>query len=269
MIKLNGTPIDFRHYNDGSCRANIPLPAPREGEVTITWLYDSDEEWIQLLYTVEHLRSHFYYDITLDMPMVPNSRQDRVKKPEEVFTLKYSCNLLNSMNFDRVKVFDPHSSVSGALIDRVIIDYPENEIKTVLALHPTASIFFPDEGSMKRYGSYVNAPYSFGVKIRNWETQRVESLKIAGSKHCLAGRDIVIVDDLLSRGSTLYEATRALKESGANNIYCWISHCENTVLGAHINGQSLLDIPNLITRIYTTNSIWRSEHEKVTVIREF
>lgn len=268
MIKLNGKPIDFRRYNDNSCRASIPLP-PKDKEVIITWCYESDIEWIRLLYTVEHLRSHFYYDITLDMPMVPNARQDRTKNPEEVFTLKYSCNLLNSMNFDRVKIFDPHSSVSAALIDRVIVNYPKEEIKMVSALHPTASIFFPDEGAMKRYCSYVNAPYSFGVKIRNWETQKVESLKIAGDKHCLAGHDIIIIDDLLSRGSTLYEAAHALKEQGANNIYCWISHCENTVLEPHINGQSLLDIPDLITKIYTTNSIWWKHHEKVEVVKKF
>jgi len=41
------------------------------------------------------------------------------------------------------------------------------------------------------------------------------------------------------------------------------------VLKPHINGQSLLDIPNLITKIYTTNSIFRANHPKIEVVKEF
>ena len=64
-------------------------------------------------------------------------------------------------------------------------------------------------------------------------------------------------------------AAKQLKDMGANSIYVWVSHCENTVLGPHIQGQSLLDIPNLITKVYTTNSIYLGNHPKVEVIKKF
>ena len=85
----------------------------------------------------------------------------------------------------------------------------------------------------------------------------------------IAGHDIIIVDDIISRGSTLYLAAKQLKEMGCGDIYVWASHCENTVLQPHINGQSLMDIPNLITKVYTTNSIYCDNHPKITIIREF
>lgn len=269
MIKMNGKPLVFNHFNDGSFRADINLPEPREGEVTITWLYHSDIEFMYLNYVIQHLRSHFYYDITLELPYVPNCRQDRVKRKEEVFTLKYSCDFINTMSFDRVKIFDPHSSVTPALLNRVIVQYPEAPLRVLATKYPEAVFFMPDEGAMKRYRNYINSFYSFGIKERNYETQAIESLRIAGATHMIPGHDIIIVDDILSRGSTLYAAAKRLKEQGANKIYVWVSHCENTVLQPHLNGQSLVDIPNLIEKIYTTNSIYTGKHPKIEVIYKF
>lgn len=44
---------------------------------------------------------------------------DRVKNPDEVFTLKYFCEFINDLKFDVVYVNDPHSDVSMALLNNV------------------------------------------------------------------------------------------------------------------------------------------------------
>ena len=269
MIKINEEPVTFDHYNDGSCRAKLSLPSYGCGEVEITWLYENDCELLYLLYVVNHLHTNFYYDLSLNMPYVFNGRQDRTKKKEEIFTLKYSCELINQMNFKRVKIYDPHSSVTPVLLDRVVVESPQYEIQQLIQQYPDALLFFPDEGSMKRLHSLFTVPYAFGVKVRDWESQKIESLRVAGERHMIAGHDIIMCDDILSRGSTLYEAAKELKERGANNLYVWVSHCEKTVLGPHIKGVSLLDIPNLITKVYTTNSIFNGDHPKIEIIKRF
>lgn len=264
MIKLNGELCIFKYYNDGSTRAKIDLNFCRDKN-TITWLYeDSNEEIVELYYLVKHLQEHGITDITLNLPYIVNARQDRVKSNDEVFTLKYFADLINFLNFTKVRVFDPHSPVSTALINHVEIEMPVMEMIDVLNHHSQAIVAFTDEGGYKRYHSYFQVPFIFGIKERNWETQQIESLQIAGAKHMIAGHDIIICDDIVSRGSTLYLMAKTLKEMGANKIYAWISHCENTILGS-----SLLDVPNLIEKIYTTNSIWRSNHPKIEVIRHF
>ena len=53
---------------------------------------------------------------------------------------------------------------------------------------------------------------------------------------------------------------RALKEAGANDIYLYVSHCENTIA----DGLVLTD--GLIRHVFTTNSIYRGEHENITVL---
>lgn len=267
MIRLNGAPINFKHFNDNSCRVKIDVPLSHSAN--LTWLYENDEELIHLYYTVQHLRANFVSHISLLMPYIPNARMDRVKHDDEVFTLRHSCDLINAMYFNRVVVFDPHSPVSVALLNNLIVREPLTEINAVLAKHRDALVFMPDEGSMKRICHLIKVPYAFGVKERNWETQEVTSLRIAGAKHMIAGHDILICDDILSRGSTIYYAAKQLKEQGANNIYVYVSHCENTVLEKNLNGQSLLDIPDLITKVYTTNSIFTGEHPKIEIITRF
>ena len=52
-----------------------------------------------------------------------------------------------------------------------------------------------------------------------------------------------------------------LKEMGAGDIYLYITHCENTILdGDILNG-------DLIEKVYTTESIFTKEHEKIYVIK--
>lgn len=270
MIKLDGEPINFKHYNDGTLRLDL---APRScfSGCVIAWLYESDVEMSYLFFVVNHLRDHYEVSrLILEMPYVPHSRQDRIKENSEVFTLKYFCDFINSLHFGQVRIFDPHSDVAPALLNNVRINKPQWEISKLLSMYPNATLFFSDNGAVKRYKDVIgDTYYAFGVKEREWSTQKINSLQIIGAKHMIAGHDILIIDDIISRGSTIYLASKQLKELGAANIYVWASHCENTVLGPHINNQSLLDYPNLITKIYTSNSIYTSQHKKIEVMKVF
>ena len=112
---------------------------------------------------------------------------------------------------------------------------------------------------MKRYSGLVSKPYAFGIKKRNWETGKIEGLDVAGSVDKIAGKDILIVDDICSRGGTFYHSAKKLKELGANKIYLYVTHCENTIL----EGDLLTS--GLIEKVYTTNSIFTKEHEMIEV----
>ena len=76
----------------------------------------------------------------------------------------------------------------------------------------------------------------------------------------IKGKNILIIDDICSKGGTFYYAAKELKEAGAANIYLYVTHCENT-----IHEGELLN-SDLIKHIYTTDSILTKEHEKITVV---
>ena len=263
MIKYNEKQVNLGHFPDGTLLMKELVP---EGttRATITWLYENNEELVALCFLTKHLQSKGVADISLKLPYIPNARQDRVKKEEDVFTLKYFAQMINALGFSKVTVLDPHSYVSEALIEHVDIQSPKPYVEKVLKELKEKNLenilmFYPDEGAMKRYSAMFDAPYAFGIKKRDWATGEIRGLEVSGQKELVAGSTILIVDDICSRGGTFYHSAKALKELGSGKIYLYISHCENTIL----EGEILKD--NFIERVYTTNSIFTKTNEKVEV----
>lgn len=271
MIKLNGEVIKIDSFPDGTILMKQDLVGGLGTH--IEWKYENDREFLALIYLVKHLRSKGISRMSLYMPYVPNARMDRVKNTEDVFTLKYFAEVLNSLDFHAVRVLDPHSSVSEALINNLWIDSPKTYIKEAVSKilwsgdgratpehNNSLLMFYPDEGAMKRYSGMVKRPYAFGIKKRDWETGQILGLDVSGDVDSIVGKDILIVDDICSRGGTFYHSAKKLKELGANKIYLYVTHCENTIL----EGELLTS--GLIEKVYTTNSIFTKKHEMIEVM---
>ena len=268
MIKVDNQIIKPEYFPDGTMKINT-LFFPLGDFVKIEWYYDYESELLQLIYIVNHI-----HDISSDikirliMPYIPNARFDRTVEVDEVFTLKFFINIINSLNFDSVEVLDPHSHVSEALFDRLSIQKPNIYIKRIIKKLPNDTmLFFPDEGSVKRYSSLPKycGPYAFGIKRRNWLTGAIEGLDVAGDLEKIKGRNILIVDDICSKGGTFYHSALKLKELGAANIYLYVTHCENSIYDGE-----LLKNNGLIEKIYTTDSILtNTENPKIELVEEF
>jgi ribose-phosphate pyrophosphokinase len=203
------------------------------------------------------------------MPYVPNARMDRCESPENVFTLKYFCNFINSLNFDEVRISDPHSNVSEALINRVTVERGSKIVSTRINfmnnylekenLPPINLLFFPDEGAMKRYSKDCDQPFAFGIKKRDWDTGAIVDYKVEGD--IPAGSNILIVDDICSYGGTFYNAAKILKEKyKANKVYLFVTHCENSVLLGKLSDTEYVD------HVFTTRTIFTEKSDFVTVI---
>ena len=266
MIKVNNRIIKPEYFPDGTMKLNITF---FDDFIKIKWYYDSENELLQLVYIVNHI-----HDISPDikiyliMPYIPNARFDRTVEVDEVFTLKYFVDIINSLNFDSVEVLDPHSHVSEALFDRLSVQVPDIYIKEVFNKLPNDTmLFFPDEGSVKRYSNLPKycGSYAFGVKRRNWVTGKIEGLDVAGDVEKIKGRNILIVDDICSKGGTFYHSALKLKELCATNIYLYVTHCENSIYDGE-----LLKNNGLIEKIYTTDSILtNTESPKIELVEEF
>ena len=270
MIKVNEKVITVEHFPDGTPRINLNTDNIEEYEcdghpyIHIDWFYEGNDELFYLMLVKRHLERHFVgVRYILYMPYVPNARMDRTKCDDEVFTLKYFCDFINWLNFDVVFTLDVHSNVSTALLNNCENENPEEYVKRAINKindNDNLVLFFPDEGSMKRYSDLFELPYCFGMKKRDWKTGKILGLDVIDNGIDLKDKTILIIDDISSRGGTFYYSSLALKEKGVGNIYLYISHCENTILEGEILTSGLID------RVFTTNSIFTKEHEKITVM---
>lgn len=264
MIKVNERETITEYFPDGTQRLKADCD---DNSIEITWKYANDSE----LFTVIAL-SRSYKDkgckVSLKLPYIPNARMDRVKSDAEVFTLKVFCDLINQARFEKVTVLDAHSNVSLALIDRVFQMDIAQVIKRAAMdkLPKDIVLYFPDEGSQKRYVDiFPEYRYVCGMKKRDWETGQIQGLEVIDNGINLKGKTVLMIDDIISYGGSLYFSALKLKELGAASIYAYATHTENSVLNQEKGKLRQLLEDGTVERLFTTDSLFTGSHEKIEV----
>jgi ribose-phosphate pyrophosphokinase len=259
MIYVAGNEYKIGHYPDNTLLLKVPNPIGTR----ITWLYENSEEMVALMFLTKAIKEKGLM-VSLEMPYIPNARMDRVKDYYDIFSLKYFCEFINSLGFCQVSVLDPHSIVSEALINNLFVN--KNALKSYINRAVFASgasvVFFPDEGSAKRYSDMIDLPYFFANKKRDWKTGKILGLELCknGMDTTLWDGKVLIVDDICSKGGTFLFGAKALKEIGATEISLYVTHCENSIHDGELINSGLL------RKIYTTPSILTKPHELIEVL---
>lgn len=296
MIKINNIILEQNRFPDGSLMMmNFPYNIIRRDHNIVTWQYESDSELFTLLCVTKHIRKITCKQsvLTLQLPFLAHARMDRVKSDNEVFTLKYFCEVINSLNFDTVNVLDPHSYVSEALLNNIVKIDVEQFIERALddvegkgidggkKYGGTTVIYFPDDGAMKRYKDltvFTGRTLVYGKKNRDWKTGKILGLSIYnqdgtdlhefGDKP-LSNKVILMIDDIISYGGTLAYSADSLKNLGAAAIYAYASHTENSVLDEE-KGTFIKRLNSgVINELFTTNSVFKYENPRITVFEQF
>lgn len=254
MITVNGEIIDQHHFGAGELNIKLRPYPPEINKICIEWRYESDEE----LFTLSCIR-HYYADkrCELYLPYLCHARMDRVKNPEDVFTLQTFASFINSLAFEKVRVLDAHSNVGIALIHRCENMSPKEYIQKVIDKlgynKYCLCLFFPDEGAQKRYGEmFPEYRQAFGIKKRNWETKKIEGYMIVGQEH-ITNSHVLIIDDICSYGNTFIKAAEAVNEAGAEGVSLYVTHCEECINKGNVFSSNLFD------NVFTTDSLIRSD----------
>lgn len=263
MIKFNGKEVEVKKFPNGETLLSSESLVINDNNINeIKLKFEDDEDITHLIFLKGHLDEN-RIRTKLTIGYMPYSRMDRTEGMT-VFTLKYLCKIINSLNFESVEIYEPHSDVCVALLDRVNvvnmsakigIEVLNEKIKEDESLY----LVYPDAGAAKRYEKQIKYDKVLTAnKERDFKTGNIKSLEINGTIK-EASFNAIIIDDLCSKGGTFILTANKLKEMGAKNIYLVVTHCEDTI----INGDILNS--DLIQTVYTTNSILTKKHKKIIV----
>lgn len=161
--------------------------------------------------------------ITLVIPYFGYARQDRVFKNGEPESAKIMAQHLD-MKCDRVITIDIHKEA--------VLDYftcPHTDIKAAQAIADYFStkgidmVLSPDIGAAGRakdVGTRMGVPYDHLEKTRLSGTE----VRIAPATMDVKGKNVLIVDDMISTGGTIIAASAALREAGATSVSVACTH---------------------------------------------
>ena len=190
--------------------------------------------------------------IELHVSYLLAARMDRVMLDGEPFSLKVIASMLNQGGFKKIKIFDPHSEVSTALIDRSYAvtnhQFVRDALQDYACSHSGESVCLvsPDAGALKKIHKLAQFLGIENVvecmKERDVRTGALTNFK--AMTEGLHGQTCFIVDDICDGGGTFAGTAKMLKEKGAGKVHLIVSH------GIFSRGAAIQDID----QIYTTDS---------------
>lgn len=195
--------------------------------VTITARLHSSDDILVLLNATDALRQAGIERISLFMPFVPYARQDRVMVEGEALSVKVFASLINAQRYDRVIIFDPHSDVTTALLDRVQVLNNHRFVQEAIRQLNDFVVVSPDSGAFKKIFKVCQAiGYDGRValcnKVRTLSSGQIEHLSFDVDD--FEGRDAVIIDDICDGGATFIALAKELRNRGARQIHLVVSH---------------------------------------------
>ena len=208
--------------------------------------------------------------ITVIMPMLYEGRQHR-RTTRESLDCAMALQELVAMGVKNIITFDAHDPrVQNAIpldgFDNVQATY--QMIKALLKnysdieLDPKKTmIVSPDEGGMGRciyYSSVLGLPLGMFYKRRNYSIivngkNPIEAHEFLGDD--VKGKDLILVDDMISSGESMLDIAARLKEKGAKRIFIF------STFGLFVEGFEKFDEyykNGYIDKIFTTNLIYNS-----------
>ena len=185
-----------------------------------------DANVMELLIFLDCLRRASASRITAVIPYFGYARQDRKDEGRVPITAKLVANLITVAGANRVLSVDMHAAqlqgffdipVDHLLAEPIIGGYFKNKKISDL------TVVSPDVGNMKiatKYVDHLGAELAIVHKKRVSGSQ-VECGEIIGN---VAGRNIVMCDDIISTAGTVCGAVRLVKERGAKKVYVGATH---------------------------------------------
>jgi ribose-phosphate pyrophosphokinase len=244
------------------CLGKASIEAFPDGEIGVQVLESVRGKEIFLLQTIARRPNHYLMEllilvdamkrasakrVTAILPYFGYARQDRKEKGRVPITAKLVANLLEKAGVDRVLTLDLHAEQIQGFFD-VPVDHLTARslfVSQVEKKEPLV-VVSPDVGSSRRARRFAEALGSelAIVDKRRLDGNQVELGALIGE---VRGKQVLIVDDIVSTGATLKGAARICRENGAKRILGAVTH------GLAPRGAKPADWG--LDRLYVTNSV--------------
>jgi ribose-phosphate pyrophosphokinase len=227
-IDLGG--VDLRQFSGGEMYARY-LDSVRGADVFIVQSLGEpvNRNLMQLLIMIDAAKRASAKRITAVIPWYAYSRQDRKSKPREPITARLVANMIQVAGAERIMTMDLHvGQIEGFFsfpVDHLTAmhTFVDHFVEGGFRDADDAVVVAPDTGEAKvakRLADHLGLPWAIVNKMRR-EPGTSEVTHVIGE---VAGKRVILIDDLIDRGGTLCNAAERLIEEGATEAYACATH---------------------------------------------
>ncbi|HSB30356.1 MAG TPA: ribose-phosphate pyrophosphokinase [Candidatus Sulfobium mesophilum] len=222
---------------------------------------------MELLLITDALKRASAGRITAVIPYYGYARQDRKVQPRVPISAKMVADLITAVGINRVLTVDLHAGqiqgffnipVDNLYASPILLDYIKKKYDTDHLV-----IVSPDAGGVERARAFAKRLQS-SIAIIDKRREKVNECEVMNVIGDVAGKDALILDDMVDTAGTMTQAAAALKEKGARNVSAACTH-------AVLSGAALERINNsVIGELIATNTIplddKKEQLKKLTVL---
>lgn len=219
--------IDRHRFPDGEIKLRLPPSLP-DHVVILRTLNDPNEKLIELLLAAQTARDLGARHLTLVAPYLGYMRQDVAFEPGEAISQRIVGRFLASL-FDTVITVDPHLHRVATLqqavpvANAVVLSAAPLLSDLIAARRAQALLLGPDEES-KQWVAQAAMRHGFDHAVCHKVRHGDRVVEIALPDIPVAGRQVVLLDDVVSTGHTLAQATQQLLAAGAASVDVAVTH---------------------------------------------
>jgi ribose-phosphate pyrophosphokinase len=238
QLGLAPSPLEEREFEDGEHKVR-PLASVRGADVFALHSLFADaqqsgnDKLCRLLFFIGALNDAGAARVTALVPYLAYARKDRKTRPRDPVTTRYVAALFEAVGTDAVVTVDVHNLAAFQNAFRCATENLEADPLFVSHFAPLlgageVAVVAPDMGGVKRAEQFRSGlARALGRPVGTAFVEKYRSGGVVSGGMLVgevAGRDVVIIDDLISSGTTMARAARACREHGAGRVFAAATH---------------------------------------------
>jgi len=232
LLEVEYVDVETRKFPDGELYVRLDKEPKGEVAVLVQSMYRTpNDHLIEYLFLSKTLKELGAREVIGVIPYFPYARQDARFKPGEAVSLPIVLELLEKMGTDRVVTVDMHLHRVQDVQEISKIPFANLSVMKEIGKYfkeklekEKCIVVGPDEEAeqwAKIVAEVLQTPYTVLEKTRLGDTE-VEVK--AREEELLTGKDILIIDDIISTGGTIEATVRKVRGKGARKIYVACAH---------------------------------------------
>jgi ribose-phosphate pyrophosphokinase len=227
-LKADFVKSELRVFPDGESKITLSSK-PKKGKIVVvqSTYPPVDTNLLQALSLVSKARQ-FSSNVIVVIPYMGYARQDTEFLPGEVVTMHVIAKLLKTAGASKMIVVDIHSLIglkqfkisakNVSAVPELVQYFKKLRLKDPLVVSP-------DLGGKERAKEFARRFKTKYIALKKQRNKKTGKVKIVSSNVSdVKGRDLILVDDMISTGGSIVKATEFLKKQKCKRVYATCTH---------------------------------------------
>lgn len=228
--KLNAKFIDieYKKFPDGESYLRLKKSFLEKEVIIIQTLYPQNDSIVELLFLLDLVNEFQPRNISLVIPYFAYARQHKRYRKWEAISSKTLAKLIQAFKVNKLITFDLHSTSVINFFDIKVINLTATELIAKYFLKKNLKnpfVLIPDqerEEMAKLAAKILGCDYSFLKKYRSKVTGEIKTE--IWKDFDIKGKEVILLDDIISTGKTMLNAIRMVKRKEAKSIFVSCVH---------------------------------------------